>query len=118
MSCKTQRKMTARHDATSAPLCLRASAPMKHVDGAGVRLAPAAARGVQTRRSVRPAAGSTRASEAALFDYCYKRPQLTGLASSGKMVRLSFSAGICRAAVVTAMTTEQIQMSVRQTSLR
>ena len=55
---------------------------MKHVDGAGVRLAPAAARGVQTRRSVRPAAGSTRASEAALFDYCYKRPQLTGLASS------------------------------------
>ena len=38
----------------------------------------------------------------------------TGLASSGKMVRLSRSAGICRAAVVMAMTSEEIQISSRQ----
>ena len=45
-------------------------------------------------------------------------PRPTGLASSGKIVRLSLSAGICRAAVVMAMTSDEIQISSRQTSLR
>jgi len=45
-------------------------------------------------------------------------PRPTGLASSGKIVRLSRSAGICRAAVVMAMTSEESQINSRQSSLR
>ena len=41
-----------------------------------------------------------------------------GLASRGKSVRFSRSMGICRAVVVTAMTSEEIQTSSRQISLR
>ena len=44
-------------------------------------------------------------------------PRETGLASSGKMVRASRSAGICRAVVTMAMTREEIHMSSRQMSL-
>ncbi len=45
-------------------------------------------------------------------------PRVTGLASSGKMVRLSRSAGICRAVVMMAMSSAEIQMSNMQISLR
>ena len=44
-------------------------------------------------------------------------PRVTGLASSGKIVRFSRSAGICRAAIAMVMSRAEIQMSNMQRSL-
>ena len=42
----------------------------------------------------------------------------SGLASNGKIVRFSRSAGICRAVVVMAITREETQISNRQISFK
>ena len=43
--------------------------------------------------------------------------RVTGFASKGNSVRFSRSNGICRAAVVTEITSDEIQMSKRHSSL-